>query len=278
MAEIWTDKFIDDDVALMIVNGFHDARVRLLPNVWIPSTTQIIFGNDLPIRKAAQLSEWSTEVRASLERLKRKVVSNVSPAMGSSRMTLSARSVVWQSAFSERGLTVRSSCGSSLCLMSDLGYLQPWKPSQTKQLRSTSLDAFDNIESTERFIAYVDEYDEMSIKPVTISEMWEWIMEETWWYGWEERPELGGLFDPLVAQFKQAVSDQDCTVFRVSLDVEYSLKQPPGVQALQWGHHLGTTEDGYIFKAKPSKPRRGKDARLSFVTGFVRTITMEPLG
>jgi hypothetical protein len=142
------------------------------------------------------------------------------------------------------------------------------------------LDAFDNIESTERFVAYVDEFNTMAIKPVTTSEMWEFVMEEDWWYAFEERPELSALFDNLQARFKQAVSDEDCSVFRVSLDVEYSLKQPPGVQALQWGHHLGTTEDGYIFKAKPSKmgTTRHERKELTFVTGFVRTITLEALG
>ena len=243
-------------------------------------TQQITRLSDLMGQLQGAFSGLSTSLQEFQQSWTVLAPSSVSHAEGSPWTHLYAKSVEWQYRCSERGLTLRSSCGSSPCLTSDLGYLQPWKPSQTKQLRSTSLDAFDNIESTERFIAYLDEFQAMAIKPVRISEMWEFIMEDDWWYSWEERPELGALFDNITAQFQQAVSGEDASVFNVSLDVEYSLKQPPGVQALQWGHHLGTTEEGYIFKARPPKhvPDRRERRDLMFVTGFVRTITMEPIG
>lgn len=227
-----------------------------------------------------QWFESATKRWESLELLRPLGHSSALPVTATHSTRLYARSVSWRYRCSERGLTVRSSCGSLPCLLSDLGYSRPWKPSQTKPSRSTFLDAFDNIESIERFVAYVDEFDSMAIKPITTSEMWEFVMEDDWWYMFEERPELSALFDTLTARFKQAVADDECDVFRVSLDVKYSLRQPPGVKALQWGHHLGTTEDGYIFKAKPSKAGTARSERneLTFVTGFVRTITLEPLG
>lgn len=141
------------------------------------------------------------------------------------------------------------------------------------------MSEFANIENTERFIAYRDEFGEMSIKPVAVSEMWHVLMGEDWWWTWEEDYALGNFFNPLTAQFKATAEERGVDILDVSVDMRYSLKQPPGVDALIWGHHIGSTEDGYIFRAKPGGQRNAAGKRvLTFVTGFVRAITMEPLG
>jgi hypothetical protein len=137
------------------------------------------------------------------------------------------------------------------------------------------LTGFDNIESLEQFVFYEDESGLPAIKPRAVSEMWEHILEDDWWFMFEERPELTGLFTSLKNEYEMARSIHDTDLISVALDVEYSLVQPPGIGALQFGHHLGTTKDGYMFKASPKRDGNGHE--LTFLTGHIRTITMEPL-
>lgn len=205
-------------------------------------------------------------------------LSNVLLATDSLKTALSAKNVDWPSVSCGPGVSVRSSCGSSTCLLTDLGYSLPWNTSQTKLSRSISLDVFDDIESTERFIAYRNEFGSMAIKPASVSEMWNHILEGDWWYMFDERPELEYLFERIKTVFEEATNELATDILDVSLDVAYSFKQPPGIKALQWGHHMGTTKDGHIFKAAPLKESPKQRGQLTFVTGFVRTITMETLG
>ena len=136
-----------------------------------------------------------------------------------------------------------------------------------------TLQKFSSAESNERFVAYLDQFGQMAVKPVTTSQMWEYLLEEDWWYMFDNRSELKGLFERITNLFKQSLTDTGTDVFDVVLSVQYGMEQPPGAKSLTWGHHLGTTKDGYIFKAEPHG-----ESELRFVTGFVRTITMEPLG
>jgi hypothetical protein len=126
------------------------------------------------------------------------------------------------------------------------------------------------LHETESFIAYRDEWGAMAIRPVHTSGFWEHILEDDWYFMFEERPELASLFKWIDKQFRKAVKKHKADILMVEVDVQYSLVQPPGLKALQWGHHLGTAEN-YMFKATP----RGNELR--FITGFVRTISMEPL-
>jgi hypothetical protein len=129
-----------------------------------------------------------------------------------------------------------------------------------------------DIQETEEFVAFRDEWGTMAIRPVSISGFWEHILEDDWYYMFEERPELEALFGRIRKQFKRSIRQHKTDIFKVRCEVRYSLVQPPGLEALQWGHHLGTSKD-YMFKAKPTKPEE-----MQFITGFVRTISMEPLG
>ena len=141
------------------------------------------------------------------------------------------------------------------------------------------MDAFEIIENTERFIAYTDEFGEMSIRPVSVSGMWTHVLGDDWWWTFEEDYALGNLFEPLAVQFKETRKREGVDVLDVSVDMSYSFAQPPGAGALIWGHHVGSTPDGHIFRAIPGNRRNENGDRvLTFVTGFVRAITMEPLG
>lgn len=139
-----------------------------------------------------------------------------------------------------------------------------------KHLLPISLRSSD-IQETEEFIAFRDEWGAMTIRPVNVSGFWEHILEDDWYYMFEERPELEALFARIEKQFERSIKEHKTDIFKVKCEVRYSLVQPPGLEALQWGHHLGTSED-YMFKATPRKEA------MQFITGFVRTISMEPLG
>lgn len=127
-----------------------------------------------------------------------------------------------------------------------------------------------DIQETEEFVAFRDEWGAMTIRPVRTSGFWEHILEDDWYYMFEERPELEALFTQIEKQFKRSVKKHQTEAVRVRCEVRYSLVQPPGLGALPWGHHLGTAKN-YMFKAIP------KDKKMQFITGFVRAISMEPL-
>ncbi len=139
-----------------------------------------------------------------------------------------------------------------------------------KSLLPISLTSSD-VQETEEFIAFLDEWGTMAIRPVHTSGFWEHILEDDWYYMFEERPELEALFIQIEKRFRRATKKHKTDILIVKCDVRYSLRQPPGLEALQWGHHLGTSSD-YMFKATPKKES------MQFITGFVRAISMKPLG
>lgn len=144
-----------------------------------------------------------------------------------------------------------------------------------KLSRSTSLLASVDLTNTEEFVVFYDQFQKMTFRPLRVSELWRELAGDDWWYLWEERSELSFFIRDISVAFRDFTLRTGDPVAIARLGVDYSFRVSEGASRLgaQWGAGLACSPAGVMVRACM---KAGKHAELRFVTGFVRTITMNP--
>ncbi len=128
-----------------------------------------------------------------------------------------------------------------------------------------------NLVETERFLAYLDspetdtDAQDWNIKPLDISSMWDYVLDEDWFYMFDERDELAPFFLTLKQHLRDHLVDLT-TILNVTLTVRYASVE--GVET--FGNHIGSGPQS-VFRVS------NVEGKITAIEAFVVEMSISPL-